>query len=82
MAETLDALSQKIEEHRGRRPVKPEGFDPYSPAGRAFIAELQTWANDLDELQAEFNGVFNRMVFCRQAPAARTFTHAPMRFRQ
>lgn len=82
MAETLEAITAAIEAKRAERPARPEPFILGSPAASAFYAALETWAREMDSLQAKFNGTANRMVFTRQAPTARTFTHAPMRFRQ
>jgi len=57
----LTTITQRIEDHRERRPERPVPFEPHSPEGVAYLNALETWACDLDDLQAEFNGVSNRM---------------------
>lgn len=82
MAETVESLAAAIEEKRQARPERPEPFVFGSEEVAAYYQRLETWARELDSLQAQHTGLANRMVFQRTPPRAAHFTHAPRRLRQ
>lgn len=82
MTETLESLAAAIEAKRAARPERPAPFVFGSQEAAAYYQRLETWARELDSLQAQHTGLANRVVFRRTPPRAAHFVHAPRRLRQ
>jgi len=82
VAETLESLAEAIEAKRAARPARPDPFVFGSEKAASYFQSLETWARELDSLQAQHTGLANRMVFRRTPPRAAHFVHAPRRLRQ